>query len=318
MLDSLLSKRVVFVAGKGGTGKSTIAAALALLAARAGKRVLAVDVDGKGDLAAALGSKTVSFSPHVAQPRISVIALKPQESFQEYLHIYFKVPRLARLTPLSRVFDFIATAVPGPRDMLVVGKIAHEERRREPGGRAVWDVIVVDCAASGHVVAHLAAARSMLTLVRGGVIRSQVEWIDALVRDHARTTVALCALPEEMPVVEAIELHERLRAEAGVAIDACVLNRVVTEAVTPAQRALLRAMCSDEHVDEVTSRLGGSPESLSEAVELAARLHARGNVELRRLRAALKVSVLRVPLAVARPGLATSRLVADALAEDAA
>jgi len=303
------------VAGKGGTGKSTLSAALALLGARAGKRVLAVDVDGKGDLAAALGSHMVSFKPHLAQPRISVIALRPQESFQEYLHIYFKVPRLARLTPLSRVFDFIATAVPGPRDMLVIGKIAYEERRKEASGRAVWDLIVVDCAASGHVVSHLAAARSMLTLVRGGVIRSQVEWVDALVRDHARTTVALCALPEEMPVVEAIELHARLRDEAGVGIDACFLNRMVTEAVTPTQRALVTALCRDAHLEAVTQRLGGSPESLVEAVELASRLHAHGVTELRRLRAALPIPVVRVPLSVARPGLATSRFVADAVAE---
>src|SRR5947209_2038054 len=211
LLDQLLRRRVIFVAGKGGTGKSTIAAALALLAARAGKRVLAVDVDAKGDLAAALGSGPVGFTPQVVQRGIAALALHAEESFQEYLRLYFKVPRVARLTPLSRIFDFIATGVPGPRDMLVVGKIAYEERRREANGQPPWDIIVVDAAASGHVVSHLAAARAMLSLVRSGAIRSQVEWIDELVRDDARSTVVLCALPEEMPVVEAIELHARLR-----------------------------------------------------------------------------------------------------------
>jgi anion-transporting ArsA/GET3 family ATPase len=318
LLDRLLARRVLFVAGKGGTGKSTISAALALLGARAGKRVLAVDVDGKGDLAAALGSHSVGFAPHLVQQRVSVLSLDAQQSFQEYLRIYFKVPRVARLTPLSKVFDFIATAVPGPRDMLVVGKIAYEERRREANGRPAWDLIVVDCAASGHVVSHLTAARSMLSLVRGGVIRSQVEWIDALIRDPARTALALCALPEEMPVVEAIELYERLRKEAGVAVDACFLNRTIVEPVPPLQRNLVRAMVRAENRADVDRRLGGSPESLVDAVELAHQLHGRGVAEARRLRSKIPAALIRVPLTPARPGLATARVAADAIAQEAA
>lgn len=317
LLESLLSRRVLFVAGKGGTGKSTITAALALLGARAGKRVLAIDVDGKEDLAAALGSHAVGFKPHLVQQRISVLALDAQESFQEYLRIYFKVPRLTRLTPLARVFDFIASAVPGPRDMLVVGKIAYEERRREPNGRPVWDIIVVDCAASGHVVSHLAAARAMLSLVRGGIIRSQVEWIDSLIRDPARTAVALCALPEEMPVVEAIELHERLRKEAGVSIDVCFLNRVILDPVRPAQRALVEALVRAPHEEAVEAKLGGAPQSIADALELAGRLYTAGVGETRRLRAKIPVPVVRVPLTAARPGLATARIAADAIAEQA-
>src|ERR1700686_2825 len=189
---ALLARRLVFVAPKGGTGRSTMTAALALLGARAGKRVLAIDVDAKGDLAAALGSPPAGFAPRVVQHDLSVLELRTDESFQEYLNIYFKVPRVTRLTPLARVFDFIATGVPGPRDMLVVGKIAYEERRKEASSAPVWDLILVDAAAGGRVESHLAAAHTMLTLVHGGVIRSQVEWIDALVRDPRRTTTVMC------------------------------------------------------------------------------------------------------------------------------
>ena len=95
--------------------------------------MLAIDVDASGDLAAALGSPPSGFAPRVVQHNLSVLELRTDELFQEYLNIYFKVPRLTRLTPLARVFDFIATGVPGPRDMLVVGKIAYEERRKEAG-----------------------------------------------------------------------------------------------------------------------------------------------------------------------------------------
>ncbi len=309
----------MFVAGKGGTGKSTVTAAVALIAARAGKRVLAVDVDAKGDLARALGSRGVGFAPQVVQPGISAIALQAEESFQEYLHLYFKVPRLARLTPLSRVFDFIATGVPGPRDMLVVGKIAYEERRRDQSGRPVWDFIVVDSAASGHVVSHLTAARSMLSLVRSGVIRSQVEWIDQLVRDDRRCTVALCALPEEMPVAEAIEVYGRLRDEAGVSVAACLLNRMVTTTVSPAQLRLSQLLCSDAHLEAVRRRLAGDPEPLADSLELTRRLHDRGMEFSRQLRAGFPVPVIPIPLdTTSRSGLAMARAVAAALDGDAA
>src|SRR6202051_1971540 len=186
-LATLLARRVIFVAGKGGTGRSTMTAALALRAPRAGKRVLAVDVDAKGDLAAALGSPPAGFAPRVIQHDLSVLELRTDESFQEYLNIYFKVPRLTRLTSLGRGFGVIAPGVPGPRDMLVVGKIAYEERRKEPASTSpVWDLILVDCAAGGQAESHLAAPQAMLTLVRGGPIRALVGWSEALIPAHVR------------------------------------------------------------------------------------------------------------------------------------
>jgi anion-transporting ArsA/GET3 family ATPase len=312
-LATLLRRRVIFVAGKGGTGRSTITAALALLAAKAGKRVLAIDVDAKGDLAAALGSPPSGFAPRVVQHNLSVLELRTDESFQEYLQIYFKVPRLARLTPLARVFDFIATGVPGPRDMLVVGKIAYEERRKESSTTPVWDLILVDSAAGGQVESHLAAARAMLTLVKGGVIRSQVEWIDALVRDSRRTTVVLCALPEEMPVTEAVELHERLRKGSGVAVDVCILNRATTEPVTTAHRRLVAALIDPEHAEAVSKRLGGAPMMLEAGIDLEARLYETSSRYARLLRSRLPMPVVAVPAIVERPGLTTTRAVSEAL-----
>ncbi|MBV8300637.1 MAG: ArsA family ATPase [Candidatus Dormibacteraeota bacterium] len=316
-IEALLQRRVVFVVGKGGTGRTTVAAAIALLAGRAGKRVLAVDVEATGHLAAALGQRFAEFRPRVLQPNVSGIELRAEESFQEYLGLYFKVPRLARLTPLSRVFDFIATGVPGPRDMLVVGKIAYEERRRDQG-RPAWDLIVVDSAASGHSVSHLGAAKAMLTLVRGGVIRNQVQWIDDLVRDPQRSTCVVTALPEEMPVVEAVELRQRLRSEVGVDVGAAVLNRVMLMNTTPAQRSLVTALLDEQHAEAVRSRLGGNPQPFDDALELCRRLHERSEQHERQLRHAFREPVLQVPLMTTKPGLATTRAVAAALSGRAA
>jgi anion-transporting ArsA/GET3 family ATPase len=301
------------VAGKGGTGKTTTAAALCLLAAKRGKEVLAVDVDAKGDLAVALGSRGTSFKAEMAQPGVSVLALHAEESFQEYLNIYFKVPRLARMTPLSKVFDFIATAVPGPRDMLVVGKIAFEERRRDGDRRPVWDLIVVDCSGTGHVLAQLLAARSMLSLIRGGLIRGQIEWIDAVISDSRRTAAVLTALPEEMPVVETIELYDEIAKQRTVHVAMSVLNRMPPEPLPPAARRVLADIATADQ--SVRQRVPGVA-SIGADLELAERLRKSAEAHARRLRAEIGVPVVEVPLVSARTGLATTRAVAAALRDN--
>ena len=304
---------MIFVAGKGGTGKTTIAAALALVAARRGIRVLAVEVDAKGDLAEALGHPPVGFRPVVVQRNLSVLALHPEDSFQEYLAIFFKVPRFTRLTPLAGVFDFVATGVPGPRDMLMIGKIAHEERRLESDGRPVWDLIVVDATSSGEVLPQLTAARSMRRLVRGGMLRSQVDFVDAMVTDHRKTALCITALPEEMPVAEALQLHDDVVQLTEIGLGPCFLNRSVTSLSTPRQRQLVDLLAAPGGARAAKAILGPGVEGLVAGLRLTDALSRLGQPFARRLTAGLSVPVLTIPLLAARPGLATTRLVAAVL-----
>lgn len=313
VLDTLLARRIVFVTGKGGTGKSTVAAALALLAARAGKRVLCVDVDAKGDLSRLLGAEPVGFKPRPVQPNVSALAMYPEESLQEYLAVYFKVPRFTRLTPLARVFDFVATGVPGTKEMLIIGKIAYEERRHE-SGRPKWDIIIVDGAASGHVLPQLRAARSMMELTRGGIIRSQTEWVDRTLSDSRRTLLAICTLPEEMPVVEAIELHDRAAKEAHVGLGACFLNRTFPVDITEHQYNVLERLV-EGHRDATEARLGGPVQPLLDGIRLARRLREDSVRHARTLRRRLSIPVVEIPRQMAAtPGLAMAEAVASALA----
>jgi Anion-transporting ATPase len=275
--------------------------------------VLCVEVDGKGDLARCLGASSMSFQPRMVQPNVSVLGLDPEESLHEYLRLYFKVPRLTRVTPLARVFEFIATGLPGTSDMLVVGKIAYEAKRVD-GGRPVWDLIIVDSAATGHVLPQLRAARAMMELARGGIVRSQVEWIDAILSDPRRSVLTICALPEEMPVAEALELHDRARAETPITLGACFLNRVLTTSVTSRQVGLLERLCADDHLAAARERLGGDPRPVLEGVLIAQRLHDTGAAHARRLRAGMTVPVVEIPLqTAARPGLSMTRAAAAAL-----
>ena len=222
----LLSHRLIFVAGKGGSGKTTVTAALASLAGKHGKRVLAVDMDGKGDLGRALGIESTSFSPVVAQHNVSVMTLNTEDALHEYLRRFFKLPRFTRFTPLAPVLEFVATAIPGIKDVLLIGKVVFEQQRIEDG-KTVWDIVIVDSPATGHIVPQLNTPRAIRSLARGGMLQGQIEGLIKALSDEDRTALGIVVTPEEMSVIEAHELFERVTSDGTIAPRTCVVNRVL-------------------------------------------------------------------------------------------
>ena len=180
----LLDKRLLFFTGKGGVGKSTMAAATALLASSIGKRVLLVEVDAKGDIPAQFERAPVGFTPKEIHPGILAMAMDTEASLQEYLRLNLRVPVIGRIGPLARVLDFVATAAPGVKEILTIGKILWEVREAIEG-RADFDLVVVDAAATGHIVAQLGAPDAIRELVDVGPLRSQTEWLSELLADPA-------------------------------------------------------------------------------------------------------------------------------------
>ena len=202
---SILDRRLLFFTGKGGVGKSTVTAAVALLAAEQGKRVLLVEVDAKGNLTALFEHPPVGFEPRQVHPGVFAMQMNTEASLREYLKVQARVPVLGRLGPLARVFDFVATAAPGVKEILTVGKVCWE-LRESLNGRADWDLIVVDAAATGHVVSQLDAPRAIQELVHVGPVRNQTDWMVELLSDPALTALNIVTAPEEMPVNETVEL----------------------------------------------------------------------------------------------------------------
>jgi anion-transporting ArsA/GET3 family ATPase len=226
LLEDLFRRRALWVTGKGGTGKSSISAALALLSAQRGLRTLLIDVQANGDAARFLGAQSPRYEAREAQPNLFHLALHPEEVLDEYLEIAMKVPRVRRFGPIRKVFDFIATGAPGVKEVLIAGKVGFEERAMV-GGRPRWDVIVVDAAPSGQVVSHLRGPRSIQEMVGVGMIRNQTAWVREILEDPAKTGVVVVALPEEMPVTETAELLEHLPKEVDTPVLAVIANRVV-------------------------------------------------------------------------------------------
>ena len=215
--------RLLFVTGKGGVGKTTVAAGLAQLAAEHGKRVLVCEVDAKGDVTSLFEAPPTDFTPREIAPGVWSMSMDTEASLREYLKLHLRIPVVGRIGPLAKAFDFVATAAPGVREILTVGKFCWEVKERH------YDLVVVDAPASGHIVGQLAAPQAINDLVKVGLIRSQTDWMLEILSDPRQTGLVAVCTPEEMPVSETLELEKRVREETTVRMSAVVVNRVLPE-----------------------------------------------------------------------------------------
>jgi anion-transporting ArsA/GET3 family ATPase len=309
----LLDRRLLFFTGKGGVGKSTVAAATALLAANVGKRVLLVEVDAKGDIPAQFEQRPVGFTPRQVYPGVLAMAMDTEASLQEYLRLNLRVPVLGRVGPLAKALDFVASAAPGVKEILTIGKICWEVREAIEG-RSDIDLVVVDATATGHIAAQLGAPGAIRELVDVGPVRAQTQWLSELLQDPAITAVNVVTTPEEMPVVETIELVEKLRAEVPVPLGTVVVNRVLPELFTHTDESTFEALREPDVVESLATRAGSGVTAVLDAARLAVSLRRTRAVHLARLLDTVDLPLLYVPyLFVRAHGLRVTRMVADAL-----
>jgi anion-transporting ArsA/GET3 family ATPase len=309
---NLLDHRLLFVTGKGGVGKTTIAAALARLAARSDKRVLVCEMDAKGSLAAAFETTPLTFAPTQLAPGLWAMAMNTEDALREYLRLFVRIPLLGRIGPLARTFDFVADAAPGVKEILAVGKLCYEVRERH------YDLVVVDAEATGHIVSQITAPRAINSLVQVGLVRDQTSWMLDILEDAGTTGVVVVTTPEEMPVVESIELIERLTTTTNVSVAAVVANRLLPEPFGRGEQEIF------ERIDSIGRRhiiadVGKAAGAVLDAARLAVALRRNGAVHLATLRASLPpgLTTLFVPELFSRSGGGrTAELVATALGEE--
>ena len=167
------------------------------------RRTLACEIDAKGDLASFYETGPANFAGHDVLPGLRVMSMDTEASLREYLKLQLRIPVVGRIGPLAQAFDFVATAAPGVREILTVGKLCYEVRENH------YDTIVVDATSTGHIVGQLAAPQAINQLVKVGLIRAP-DRLDARhpLGSRDRPGLVIVTTPEEMPVNETIELVE--------------------------------------------------------------------------------------------------------------
>ena len=218
---NLLDRQLLFVTGKGGVGKTTIAAAIALLASRQGRRVLVCEMDAKGSMAAAFDCPPFPYKERHIEAELFGMAMNTEDSLREYLKLFVRIPFVGRIGPLARTFDFVADAAPGVKEILAIGKLCYEVRERH------YDLVVVDADASGHIVSQIGAPRVINDLIQVGLVREQTKWMLEILDDPARTGLVAVTTAEEMPVNETVEMLAAVGEQTKVSVAAIIANRVL-------------------------------------------------------------------------------------------
>ena len=309
----LVERNLIFVTGKGGVGKTTVAAGLAQMLADQGRTVLGCEIDAKGDLSAAFEVPPSEFVPQRVADGLSLMAMDTEASLREYLKLHLRIPIIGRIGPVAKAFDFLATAAPGVKEILTIGKVCWEVRERH------YDTVVVDAPATGHIVSQLSAPQVINDLVKVGLIRSQTDWMSQILGDPDQTGLVIVTTPEEMPVSETLELVAAVEEKTDVDIATIVVNRLLPERFSPRDEAVFDKIGSKKGRAILDDELGGGALPLLEAARLATVLRRSRTQHLDTLRSGLPAGLplILVPELFSRTdGLRATRQVAVHLGEE--
>lgn len=281
---NLLDRRLLIVGGKGGTGKSLVAASLAELASFRGLKVLLVSADGSPGAAGLFGVVPEHEAIEVAR-NLSVLQIESEASLLEFVKL--QLGALGAVAgPVARAFRFVADAAPGVSELLLVGKYAHEARSGN------WDLVVVDAASSGHLLGELRAPGGVAELAPVGRLARETGWLVALLGDPEVTGVLNVTLAEEVPVNETLEFVDRLHEETPAKLAGVVVNRARPQLYSRALRAEL-----DDLLESPPSRLSIGANGLLEGVQVGLdRADVASSIDAR-LRADLPAGtpIVRIP-----------------------
>jgi anion-transporting ArsA/GET3 family ATPase len=301
-VTGLLGRRLLYVTGKGGVGRSTVAAALGLVAAARGRRTIVCEVAEQAREGPHAGRAPAPGHEERLADGLWSTTVDPEKALEEWLATQVGSRRLVRPLAASNAFQYFVAAAPGAKELVTITKaweLAQPERwdRRADG----YDLVIVDAAASGHGLGMLRTPRTFGDIARVGPIAAQSERVRTFLADPGATGYVAVALPEEMPVNETLELESALGREVGAALDAIVVNRVARAPFTAAERRAVAA-----------ARASGPDAAAALREALAAERRAAGQQrQVARLRRGTGAPVLTLPYLVRQE---TARARVEALA----
>lgn len=276
--DELASSNVLMVTGKGGVGKTTAAASLALAAVESGRHTLLVEVEGRNSFSRTFGTGPWDYQPREFRPDLWGIAIDPADAVYEYLDRFYGLRRIQWVMERSQALDFVTTAAPGLKDLLLLGKIYDLETQRRPDGRRRYDLIVVDAPPTGRIVPFLLSPEGVTEIVRVGPIQRQASSMWEMLTNPRRLRAIVVSLLEDMPVQETIESVAALR-EAQIEVGPLIANQVVVPRLSDAHAAYAMQLGPDglkTTITEAGGRISGRTTEL--LLELIS--HHRNRVEM--------------------------------------
>jgi anion-transporting ArsA/GET3 family ATPase len=264
---SRLSKaRLHFVTGKGGTGKSTVAAALALTLASGGRKVLLVEVEGRQGIAQLFDvpplpykELKIAIAEHGGQ--VNALAIDIEAAFLEYLDMFYNLGIAGRAMRRIGAIEFATTIAPGLRDVLLTGKIKESVIRVDKNKLPVYDAIVVDAPPTGRIVRFLDVTRAVSDLAKGGPVYSQAEGVVKILHSD-QTAIHLVTLLEALPMQETLEAIDELQG-LGLPIGSVIVNRNIAAYLQPDD--LAKAAEGDVDADAVQASLAAAGIKLKDA-----------------------------------------------------
>jgi anion-transporting ArsA/GET3 family ATPase len=286
-MPDVFDKRLVFVTGKGGVGKSTISLALGIAAAERGMRTIVCEVASQEYASRVFRRGEVGFHEVEMRDDLWTISIDPDRSLREYLTIQAPVRAMGEMLSRSRIFTYLTTATPGLKELVTIGKIwelAQLDRKVKKGRK--YDLVVVDAPATGHGIGFLQTPRTFASIARVGPIRNQAQALDAFITDQGQTGVVIVALPEEMPVNESELLERELTDKVGVSVDRVYMNALYPDRFSESDA---------ERLDAVADSVNGGARAAVRAALGERRRAVAQRTQLERLRGLVRAEVSTLP-----------------------
>ena len=243
----LFDKRLAFVTGKGGVGKTTVAYALGLAAAASGRRAIVCEIASQERGSRIFGKPPVGFNEVEMSDGLWAISIDPEDAIREYLEVQLPVRAMGQILQRSRLFSYLAAATPGLTEMVTVGKVWELalNQRKSPDAPRIYDLVIVDAPATGHGVGFLQTPRNFAAIARVGPLATQAGRIEATLADRDQTGVVIVAAPEEMAVNESVALEAALTEAGDFTVDRIYANAVYPQRFSAAEMGELERLAAD-------------------------------------------------------------------------